>query len=106
MVIIILMRKIRKLITIFCLFIFYCYFINISNFPNKIFVYNDSKLNFKLCPFLSLKGDILTSSSGKTSNYNLKLSLGKINLKEVELKRAERLEVVPCRRFSRIKNLY
>lgn len=100
MVIINLMRKIRKLIIIFCLIIFYCYFINISNFPSKILVYNDTKLNFKLCPFLKLKGEVLTSSSGKSSSYNLKLSLGNIGLKDVELKRAEKLEVIPCRRFS------
>ena len=101
MVIIILMKKIRKLIIIFCLIIFYCYFINISNFPNKILVYDDAKLNFRLCPFLKLKGEILTSSGGKSSSYNLKLSLGNIELKDVELKRAEKIEVIPCRRFSR-----
>lgn len=94
------MKKIRKLIAIFSLIIFYCYFINISNFPTKILVYNDTKLNFKLCPFLKLKGEILTSSSGKSSSYNLKLSLGNIELKDVELKRAEKIEVIPCRRFS------
>ena len=94
------MKKIRKLIAIFCLIIFYCYFINISNFPTKILVYNDTKLNFKLCPFLKLKGEILTSSSGKSSSYNLKLSLGNIELKDVELKRAEKVKVIPCRRFS------
>ena len=100
MVIIILMKKIRRLIAIFCLIIFYCYFINVSNFPNKILVYNDSKLNYRLCPFINLKGEILTSSSGKSSRYNLKLSLGNIGLKDVELKRAEKIEVVPCRRIS------
>lgn len=94
------MKNIRKLIAIFCLIIFYCYFINISNFPSKIFVYNDTKLNFKLCPFLKLKGEILTSSSGKSSSYNLKLALGNIELKDVELKRAEKVKVIPCRRFS------
>ena len=88
------MKNIRKLIAIFCLIIFYCYFINISNFPSKIFVYNDTKLNLKL------KGEILTSSSGKSSSYNLKLALGNIELKDVELKRAEKVKVIPCRRFS------
>ena len=106
MVIIILMKNIRKVITIFCLIIFYCYFININNFPNKILIYNDSKLNYKLCPFLSLKGNIETVSSGKSSKYNLKLTLGNINLKDVELKRTEKIEVVPSRRISRFKNIY
>lgn len=98
--------KIRKLIIIFCLILFYCYFINIYNFPNKILIYNDSKVNYKLCPFLNLKGDIFTSSNGKSSVYNLKLALGDINLKNVELKRAEQIEVIPCRRFSWNKNIY
>ena len=98
--IIFLMKKIRKLIAIFCLFIFYCYFINVSNFPNKILVYSDSKLNYKLCPLLRLKGEVLTNASGKSSIYNITLSLGNIDLKEVELKRAEKVEVVPCRKFS------
>ena len=100
MVIIILMKKIRKVIIIFCLIIFYCYFINVNKFPSKIIIYNDSKLDFKLCPFLKLKGEVLTSSSGKSSSYNLKLSLGNIELKDVELKRAEKIEVIPCRRVS------
>ena len=97
MVIIILMKKIRKVIIIFCLIIFYCYFINVNNFPSKIIIYNDSKLDFKLCPFLKLKGEVLTSSSGKSSSYDLKLTLGDINLKDVELKKTEKIEVIPCR---------
>ena len=100
MVIIILMKKIRKVIIIFCLIIFYCYFINVNKFPSKIIIYNDSKLDFKLCPFLKLKGEVLTSSSGKSFSYNLKLTLGNIELKEVELKRTEKIEVIPCRRIS------
>ena len=97
MVIIILMKKIRRLVAIFCLIIFYSYFINVSNFPNKIITYDDTSLNFRLCPFLSLKGDVLTSSSDKTSSYNLRLSLGNIDLKDVELKRAGKIDVVPIR---------
>lgn len=89
------MKNIRKVITIFVLIIFYCYFINIINFPNKIIVYNDSKLDFKLCPFLNLKGEVEAISSGKSSKYNLKLTLGNINVKDVELKRTEKIEVVP-----------
>ena len=89
------MKKIRRVVTIFCLLIFYCYFINISNFPNKILVYNNTKINFKLCPFLKLEGEVVTSSGGKSSNYNLKLVLGNIKVKDVELKRTEKVEVVP-----------
>ncbi len=100
------MKKIRKVIIIFCLIIFYCYFINISNFPSKILIYNDTKLNFKLCPFLKLKGETLTSTNGKSSKYNLKLTLGNIDIKNVELKRAEKLTVIPSRRINWIKNFY
>lgn len=100
------MKNIRKVITIFCLIIFYCYFINITNFPSKILVYNDSKLNLKLCPFLNLKGEVLTSYSEKSSKYNLKLALGNIDIKDVELKRTEKIEVVPARRISGLKNIY
>lgn len=94
------MKKIRKIIAIFCLIVFYCYFINIVNFPNKILVYSDSKLNYKLCPLLNLKGEVLTNSNGKSSVYNVKLALGNIDIKDVELKKAEKIEVVPGRRIS------
>lgn len=97
MVIINLMKKIRRLIIIFCLIIFYCYLININNFPNRIIVYNDSKLNYKLSPFLNLKGSTLTSSNGKSSTYQMTLSLGNIDLKDIEIKKAEKIKVVPCR---------
>ena len=100
------MKKIRRVIIIFCLILFYCYFINISNFPSKILVYNTDKLNFKLCPFLKLNGAIQTSSNGKSSSYNLKLALGDIELKNIELKRAEKIKVIPCRRSSRLKDFY
>lgn len=95
MVMIILMKKIRKIIIIFCLILFYTYFINISNFPNRVLVYKDSQINYKLCPFLRLKGEVLTSTSSKSSSYYVNLALGNIDLKKVELKRAERIEVVP-----------
>ena len=100
------MKKIRKIVTICFLIIFYCYFINVCNFPNKIIVYNNSKISYKLCPFLKLKGEILTSSAGKSSVYNVTLSLGNIDFKEVELKRAEKINVVPGRRIGWFKNLY
>lgn len=106
MVIIILMKKIRRLIAIFCLIILYCYSINISNFPDRILIYRDSKINYKLCPFLKIGGEVKTIASGKSSNYKLTLSLGDINVKDVDLKIAEKIEVVPCRRTSWIKDFY
>ena len=96
MVTIILMKKLRKIVAVFCLMVFYCYFINISNFPDKILMYSDSQRNYRLCPFLSLKGEVLTSSQEKSSSYLVRLSLGEISLKEVEVKRAEKVQVVPC----------
>lgn len=101
MVMIILMKKIRRFITIFCLMVFYCYFINISNFPDKIITYQNAKLDYKLCPFLNLRGEILTNSSEKSNIYHVTLSLGKIDIKNVELKRTEQVKVVPCRRTCR-----
>ena len=89
------MKKIRKIITICFLMIIYCYFMNIYNFPNKILLYNDSPLNYKLCPFLTLKGEVLTSSSGKSKGYHVSLCLGDIHVKEVEVKRTEKIEVIP-----------
>ena len=89
------MRKIRISITIFLLLIFYCYVINISNFPNKILLYNDSKLDLKLCPLLKVGGEIQVSTSENISEYNLNLSLANINLKKVDVKVAEKLRVVP-----------
>ena len=91
------MKKVRKIFFVFILIVFYCYFVNISNFPNKIFVYDDSKIEYRLCPFLKLDGEIATSFSKKSSIYNMTLSLGNIDIKNVELKRAQKLQVVPCR---------
>ena len=91
------MKKIRRIIIIFCLIVFYCYIVNISNFPSKILVHNDSKLDYKLCPLLRIKGETQTVSSGKASVYNLKLSLIDIDVKDIELKRTEKIKVVPCR---------
>lgn len=101
MVMIILMKKIRISIIIFCFIVFYCYFMNISNFPNKIITSKDTELNYRLCPFLKLKGEILTNSFEKSSHYHMTLSLGSIDIKNVELKRIEPVAVVPCRGISR-----
>lgn len=90
------MKKIRNIVIICFFIIFYCYFINVNQFPNKILIYYDTKLNYKLCPFINLKGEVQTSSTGKSRGYNAKLCLGNIKLKDVEVKRAEKIEVVPA----------
>ncbi|MBR1539609.1 MAG: hypothetical protein IJ629_00210 [Clostridia bacterium] len=89
------MKKIRNIVAICFLMITYCYFINIYNFPNKILLYSDSSLNYRICPFLTLKGEVLTSSSGKSKGYHVSLCLGDIHVKEIEVKRTEKIEVVP-----------
>lgn len=100
------MKNIRKVITIFCLLILYAYFININNFPDKIVVHENSLLDYKLCPFLNITGEVQTISSNKYSSYELNLSLGNIDLKKVNLTIAEDIEVVPIRKNDWIKNVY
>jgi len=89
------MKNIRKVITIFLLIIIYAYIVNVSNFPNKILIYKDSNLKFKLCPFLNLNGEVQTVNSEKANNYNLNLSLGNVKLKNVELTVVSEINVVP-----------
>lgn len=97
------MKNLRKLITIFLLLVLYCYFINIVNFPSVIITYNDALENYRLCPFLELKGETQTSSEEIYSNYNLNLSLGDINLKQVELTVMEETKVVPVGKMAGLK---
>lgn len=97
------MKNLRKLITIFLLLVLYCYFINIVNFPNVIITYNEELGNYKLCPFLKLKGETQTSSEEAYSNYKLSLSLGEINLKNVELTVMEETKVVPVGKMAGLK---
>jgi len=94
------MKNFRRLITIFLLFIIYAYIANITNFPEKILVYEDSKLNIKLCPFLKLNGEVQAISNENTNSFKLIISLGQIPLKKSELKVAEKIKVVPVRKFS------
>ncbi len=92
------MKNLRKVIAIFCLLILYAYFINIYNFPTNIVVYNNDNLNYRLCPFLSLKGDIQTSSAKNNYlTYDLSLNFGNKKLKNVELTVAENVKIVPIR---------
>lgn len=97
------MKKFKKIIAIFCLLILYCYFINISNFPSSIITYNENLSNYKLCPFLNLKGETLVSASGNNSNYKLSLSLGNIDVKTVDLTVLEKTYLVPIGQMVGIK---
>ena len=97
------MKKIKNIITIFCLLIIYCYFINISNFPSSIITYSENLSSYKLCPFLNLKGETLVSSSGNNYNYELSLSLGDIGVKDVNLTVLEKKYLVPVGKMAGIK---
>lgn len=101
------MKKLRKffvkLVAIFLLLIMYCYVVNISNFPSQIITYRDSAEKYKFCPFLSLKGETLTSALGTTSNYKLSLSLGNAKLKDVDLTVLEKNYLVPVGQMAGIK---
>ena len=101
-----LMKKLRRLIIIFLLFIFYCYVINISNFPSRLILNNDSHLNLRLCPYIKLNGEILTSSNENISKYTLRLSIANVEIKDVEVKLVKKVNVIPLRKFSWIKAIY
>ena len=104
MVIIILMKNIRKVIIIFCLLILYAYFINVYNFPSNIIIYGENQLNYRLCPFLSLRGETKTSASKEQFvKYDLNLSLGNIDLKQVELTIANDIKLVPVGKMIGLK---
>ena len=99
----ILMKNLRKIIIIFLLLCFYCYFINIVNFPSTIITYSEDLENYRLCPFLKLEGEVETTSSELQSEYDLELSLGNITLKEVSLNIVEKTYVVPIGEIVGIK---
>jgi hypothetical protein len=100
------MRNIRRVIAIFLLLILYAYIVNVSSFPSRLLVYSESSLNLRLCPFLKLEGNTEVSSSGHVSNYNLILSLGNTKLKEISLKVAEKVTVVPVRKINWFEIIY
>lgn len=90
------MKNLRRLITIFCLFLIYVYSVNISNFPNNLILYNNSSIDLKLCPFLNLDGEIQTSSTNNYKVYNMNIKLGDIPLKQVNFKITDDIDVIPC----------
>jgi hypothetical protein len=100
------MKNIRRVIAIFLLVILYAYVVNINSFPETILLYKDSSLNIRLCPFITLAGEELTSSSGKSTNYNLGITLGNTTLKEVNVKLIDNVEAIPVRKFNRTQIIY
>ena len=97
------MKNLRKIVIIFLLLCFYCYFINIVNFPSTIITYSNNLNSYKLCPFLELQGEIETTSQENQSSYNLELSFGDITLKNVSLNVVEKTYVVPIGKMAGIK---
>ncbi|MCI8308824.1 MAG: hypothetical protein HFJ45_01100 [Clostridia bacterium] len=101
------MKNIRRVIAIFLLLILYAYIVNVSSFPNKLLLYNDSTLELKLCPFLKLEGEVqVGAGASHSSNYVLNLSLGNTKLKKVDLSIADKISVVPVRKIDWIKTIY
>lgn len=96
------MKKLRKIITIFCLIIIYVYFCNIYNFPSKIIVKENSKLELKLCPFINFRG-ITQTSTGENNDYKLELSIAGIKIKELDVDIIEDIKLVPVGQVIGIK---
>ena len=96
------MRKIRKVIIIFCLLIIYVYFCNIYYFPNSFIIKENSKLEFSLCPFVKCESVIQTDSSDNNS-YKLKLSLAGITIKESSVEIVEDIKLVPVGKVVGLK---
>lgn len=90
------MKNLRRVITIFYLLILYVYVVNISNFPSNMIVYNNSDLDLKLCPLLSLDGEILASSTGSYNMYSMNLKFGNLPVKQVNIDISDNIDVVPC----------
>lgn len=100
------MKNIRRVIAIFLLLILYAYIVNITGIPENIFLYQDSSLNIRLCPFVKITGEEYVSSNGKSSNYNLGLSIGNTKIKDVNIKVANNIRVIPVRKIDWIKIIY
>ena len=95
------MRKLRKVIIIFCLLILYLYFCNNHYFPNKIIVKENSKVQFSLCPLLKVKGISQTSTS--SDYYKLELSFLGIKVKESNVEVIEDVKLIPVGQIAGIR---
>lgn len=79
------------------------YFCNIYNFPNKIIVKENSKLELKLCPFINFKGITQTATGYDNNEYKLELSIAGIKVKESEVDIIEDIKLVPVGQVIGIK---
>lgn len=100
------MKKLRNIITIFCLLIIYVYICNIYNFPSQIIVKENSKLELRLCPFIEYSGSIQTGSGYENNEYKLELSLAGIKLKETNVNIIEDIKLIPVRTNYWYKTIY
>lgn len=89
------MKKIRNIITVFCLMCFFAYIVNISNFPTNVILKENLKFNYKLCPFLNVNGITQTSNSSQKSEYVLELCFGNTKIKETNIKIIETTKLIP-----------
>ena len=96
------MKKVRKIIIIFCLLIIYVYFCNIYYFPNSFIIKEKSKLEFRLCPFINCES-IIQTDSNNSNNYKLKLSFAGITLKESNVDIVEDVKLIPVGRIVGLK---
>lgn len=89
------MKKLRNIIIVFVLICFYAYVVNILNFPSSVILKQNSKFNYKVCPFLKVNGITQTSNSSQKSEYILELCIGNIKIKETNVKIIETTKLIP-----------
>ncbi len=97
------MRKIKFVITIFCLLIIFMYVCNITLLPKNIVLINEEKINIKLMPFIEKKEVIKTSNDNKnTKNVEFNL-FGKIYLSSINVDILEDIEIIPVGKVIGLK---
>lgn len=97
------MKKIKFMITIFILMLFYMYVANITLLPENIVLLNEEKLEIKLMPFIE-KTETVKTSNENTNKKNIELKLfGKIHLKDMNVDILEDIEVIPIGKVIGLK---
>lgn len=96
------MKKLRNIITICCLLIAYVYFCNVYYFPSELIVKENSKIEFKLCPFIECIGVIQTDSNNDNT-YKIELSIAGIKLKDSKVNIIEDTKLVPVGKMIGLK---
>lgn len=90
------MKKLRKILAIFCVLIIYAYFVSIVNIDTKVILLEGEKYKFNTCPFIEITETVPVSNNNEL-NYNMELNLfGKYNLKTISVTEIKDLEIIPC----------